>query len=216
MTLYSSIPPRPLDYLDDAPFAFEAGGIVFKMRPESLNGVNRITDQIHTIALKMHYQGVSDEDLVEMLYSKQDQDKSVEISEKAKILQKLKTTQSLVKLTRKHLEPIPFWKTFWILFVYNLKYWYAPRYWVWSLSHWLERHIPPHGGDGSTLFRLLSYFVRYSTEQKKNIFLILQKGIGNLTKDHVEQNQTKSHYGVEEPKPDCRSIGAIMYGSQKQ
>ena len=68
-------------------------------------------------------------------------------------------------------------------------YWFAPKYWVWNLKQWFARHITPHAGEGSTQFKLLSYFIRYSTEQKKNTFLGIQKENGSRTKEQKEHVQ---------------------------
>ncbi len=193
MNIISNIPGTPDEINFELPFTFEIEGERFEIKMLSLYDYLMIDKEIHiSIYALLFYRGNIDRELAKQLGV------NANTFEKSKTLAYIIST--LINLDPKRLTKI--------LKDHNKKYWYNPKRWCVNFTQYLINNI-----SLDDTIKLSSYFMRYCSEKKNELSQILQKGIGNVTKD---QNQLQSVSTDKEWKPGYRSLGQELLDMPEQ
>lgn len=192
-SVQSNVPATDLELVENRHFQFTVGGVDFSMKPMSGKQARESDENIRNICLLLYYSEFTVDQIVETTFVKRDDvDESPPSAEKLQTLKKkLENTLSLSQLIVNNLDPIPFWQVWKVCYRHNRKVWFSPKNWFFSLQGFFDFYLPVHAEGQKTIYDILSYFKRYSTEVKKKVFQILQSGeIGCLTKDQKAANPT--------------------------
>ena len=215
MLVESNIPPSQTDYLENRPFSFILNGQRFSIRPFSAKMVDELNKNLFYLTLQMLYRELKPEQIANLLLIKKDDIKdSASPEELKRLTDKIKRTKSLIHLLVRMLDPVNPFRKVGLIVKHNLRYWYSLKTWRLTLKGYFEWYIPTVDDKQTTLLDLISFFHRYSSEEKKTLSQILQAGIGSITSDRKDANGTKSASTEPDWKPDSPSLGMMMLGSR--
>jgi hypothetical protein len=189
----SSIPPTTESILFDKPFEYTLSQEAFYIPPLSLEDYIRVESRIHTSLRSLLFQSTEWKELLEK-----------ELDHTVHGYEALEKMENLVDI----LFDVSIWvagspeREQELIKEHNQRIFVRRERRVHCLKEWFSQQLSLYD-----TIQLASYLMRYTSEFKKKLFLLLQKGIESATTYLLEHNPTSYASTDEDWKPGYLSLG---------